>query len=199
MKRDKKIFLELRRKIFHIISISFLIFPLEIFGKESIVFLLSLMLIIFFPIVYFNIRNKLTYPFWNLLKTVERDENWKIFPARQAFSLAVGLILVGIFFNEEILKISILTTAIYDGVATIVGKLFGKHKIPFTKKSIEGTLGGIFANTFVLSFFISPFQSLIISIFAAIVEIFANSKKWYLDDNFLLPVLVAIFSALFVI
>ena len=126
--------LELLRKIFHIVSILLLLVPLKLFGKFSITILMFLMLLIFFPISYFRIKNKLTYPFWKLLEYVERQQNWETIPGKQAFSLAVGLIIVSLLFSEKELEVAIISTAIYDGVATIVGKLFGKHKIPFTKK-----------------------------------------------------------------
>ncbi len=187
---------ELLRKIFHIISIASLLIPLELFGKYSITVLMGLMLLIFFPIAFFRIKNPVTYIFWKILDYVEREENWKTLPAKQAFSLAIGLILVSLFFDEKILKIAILTTAVYDGFATIFGKLFGKHKIPFTKKSVEGTVGGIIINALVLSFIIPFYESFLVSIFAAFIELFANSKRWFLDDNFLIPVSVSLFCLL---
>ncbi len=188
--------IEILRKLFHILSISFLIVPLEIFGKTGIITLMGIMLLIFLPVSYFRIKNPLTYPFWKLLEFVEREENWKTLPGKQAFSLAVGLIIISLFFDKETVKIAILTTAVYDGFATIIGKLFGKHKIPFTKKSIEGTFGGILFNTLVLSFFIPAGKAFLVSIFASLVELFGNSKKWYLDDNILVPVFVSLFVSI---
>ncbi len=188
--------LELLRKIFHIISISLLIIPLEIFGKISIIILMGGMLLIFFPISYFRIKNRWTFLYWELLKHVERKQNWDTLPAKQAFALAFGLIISALFFDEKTLKVAILTTAIYDGFATILGKLFGRHKIPYTRKSIEGSLGGMLINTLVLSFFIPVEQSLLVSLFASFIELFANSKKIFLDDNFLIPVSVSIFFSI---
>lgn len=184
--------LELLRKIFHIVSILLLLVPLKLFGKFSITILMFLMLLIFFPISYFRIKNKLTYPFWKLLEYVERQQNWETIPGKQAFSLAVGLIIVSLLFSEKELEVAIISTAIYDGVATIVGKLFGKHKIPFTKKSVEGTLAGIIINSLFLLLILPVWKSIFISVIVALVELMAKSERWYLDDNILIPIVSAI-------
>ncbi len=156
------------------------------------VILMFLMLLIFFPISYFRIKNKLTYPFWKLLEYVERQQNWETIPGKQAFSLAVGLIIVSLLFSEKELEVAIISTAIYDGVATIVGKLSGKHKVPFTKKSVEGTLAGIIINSLFLLLILPVWKSIFISVIVASVELMAKSEKWYLDDNILIPIVSAI-------
>ena len=184
--------LELLRKIFHIVSILLLLVPLKLFGKFSVTILMFLMLLIFFPISYFRIKNKLTYPFWKLLEYVERQQNWETIPGKQAFSLAVGLIIVSLLFSEKELEVAIISTAIYDGVATIVGKLFGKHKIPFTKKSVEGTVAGIIINSLFLLLILPVWKSIFISVIVALVELMAKSERWYLDDNILIPIVSAI-------
>ncbi len=184
--------LELLRKIFHIVSILLLLVPLKLFGKFSITILMFLMLLIFFPISYFRIKNKLTYPFWKLLEYVERQQNWETIPGKQAFSLAVGLIIVSLIFSEKELEVAIISTAIYDGVATIVGKLSGKHKIPFTKKSVEGTVAGIIINSLFLLLILPIWKSIFISVIVASVELMAKSEKWYLDDNILIPIVSAV-------
>jgi len=184
--------LELLRKIFHIVSILLLLVPLKLFGKFSVTILMFLMLLIFFPISYFRIKNKLTYPFWKLLEYVERQQNWETIPGKQAFSLAVGLIIVSLLFSEKELEVAIISTAIYDGVATIIGKLSGKHKIPFTKKSVEGTVAGIIINSLFLLLILPVWKSIFISVIVALVELMAKSERWYLDDNILIPIVSAI-------
>ena len=184
---------EILRKIFHIFSILSLIIPVEIFGKYSITVLMFLMLAIFLPISYFRIKNPLTAPFWKILEYVERDFNWKTLPGRQAYALGAGLLAVSILFNTETLEIAIITTAIYDGIATIVGKLYGKHKISGLNKSYEGTISGIIVNSLSLMIFLNPVKAILISIAAAIIELSADSKKWYLDDNFIIPLGISAF------
>jgi dolichol kinase len=184
---------EILRKIFHIISVLSLLIPLKLFGKYSITFLMVIMLIIFYPVSKFKIKNKLTKPFWILLEFVERDKNFKILPARQAFALALGLIITSLIFNEKIVEISIISLAIYDGFATISGKLFGKIEL-INNRTLEGSLSGIIANTVFLSFIINPATALLISIFVAFVEMLSSSEYVLNDDNFLIPVLTGFFS-----
>jgi len=191
---------EVLRKTFHIISILLLLIPVELFGKYSIAILMAFMLLTIFPVAYFRIKNRLTAPFWKLLDFVERDYNFKTLPGRQAYSLALAILIVSLIFPEEIVKISIITIAVYDGFSTIFGLLFGKHKVSIgkfkTKKSYEGFFGGVLMNTIALSLFIPLSKAIVISFVAGIVELFSNDKKWYLDDNLTVTIFTAIFSYL---
>ncbi len=189
---------ELLRKTFHILSILALLIPLQIFGKYSLSFLMAFMLLIIFPIAYFRIKNPLTSIFWKILDFVERDYNFETLPGRQAYSLALAILIVSLLFPEKVVTISIISIAVYDGFSTIFGMLFGKHKVSIgkfkTKKSYEGFLGGILMNTIALSFVVPVYQALLISILAGIVELFSSDKKWYLDDNLTVTISVAVFS-----
>ncbi|RMD47410.1 MAG: hypothetical protein D6834_00910 [Aquificota bacterium] len=185
---------EILRKIFHIFSILFLLIPLHFFGKYFITTLMIFMLIIFYPISKYKVKNRFTFLFWKLLNYIEREKNMEILPARQAFSLAISLIFVSIFFDEKILSISIISIAVFDGIATITGKYFGKVKL-FGKKTLEGTLGGFIANSFALYIFLSDFWvSVLISIFVATVEIYSSDDDIFTDDNFTIPIATAFFS-----
>ncbi|WP_457621571.1 diacylglycerol/polyprenol kinase family protein [Persephonella sp.] len=191
MKLKKEIF----RKIFHIISILCMIIPVELFGKYSVSVIMLCMLIFIFPISYFRLRNVFTQWYWKIIDLVEREKNIEILPARQAFSLSLGLLTVSLFFSEEVLKISIVSIAVYDGFATISGILFGKHKIPGTRKSLEGVVGGFVPNFIALLFLVDPFYSFLVTAFTAVVELISSDKVWFLDDNLTIPVAVAVFSS----
>ncbi|WP_457635448.1 diacylglycerol/polyprenol kinase family protein [Persephonella sp.] len=185
--------LEIKRKIFHIFSILLLLIPLYLFGKFSVAVIMFFMVVFLFPISFFRIRNIFTLWFWKIIDLVERKENIKVLPARQAFSLAVGILITSLVFDEKILQISIISTAVYDGFATIIGLLIGKHKFPWGK-SLEGTLGGILFNTLALSMVIPVEYAFIISLFVAVVENLSRSDVWFLDDNLLIPVFTGLFS-----
>ncbi|WP_297453030.1 hypothetical protein [Persephonella sp.] len=157
---------------------------------------MAFMLVMIFPISYFKIKNKFTLWFWQIIKWVERDKNLKM-PARQAFSLAIGMLISSLIFDEKTLQISIISTAVYDGFATIFGILFGKHKFPWGK-SLEGTIGGIVFNIAALSLITSLSYALLISIFVAFVENFSRSDKWFLDDNLIIPIFTGIFVKFFI-
>ncbi|ACO03626.1 MAG TPA: hypothetical protein DEP48_06330 [Persephonella sp.] len=185
---------EIYRKVFHIVSTLSMIIPVEIFGKYSVSIIMAVMLLSLIPISYFRIRNIFTDWYWKIIDLVERERNIRIMPARQAFSLSVGLLIVSLFFSEEILKISIVSVAVYDGFATITGILFGKHKILGTKKSVEGVIGGFIPNFIALLFLLDPFNALSVTVFTAFIELLSSDRRWFLDDNLTIPLSVAFFS-----
>ena len=180
---------EIKRKIFHIFSILLLLPILYIFGKYFLAGLMLCLAGIVYLIVKLNIKIFLTKPLWFLIENLEREENLKTLPAKEAFSLAIGIAIVSLFFEEKIVAISIVSLAIYDGIASIVGTKFGKIKL-LNNRTLEGTVSGIIANTIALSFIISPLIGLIISIFVAVIENISSSK----EDNFYIPVATAFFS-----
>ena len=183
-KLDKK---ELSRKLFHIISILFLLIPLYTCGNYCLASILAFFVMVFFIISKFKIKNHLTNLYWLLLDKIERDENLKSLPAKQAFSLALSLILISLIFPREIIAISIITLAIYDGFSTIGGKLFGKTKL-INNRTLEGALIGIIANTLVLMRFIGFGNALLVSVFAALLEMFSRPDSIFTDDNFTIPI-----------
>lgn len=185
--------LEIKRKIFHIISILSLLVPLYIFGKFSVAGIMLFMIVFLFPVSFFRIKNIFTLWFWKIIDVVERKENIKVLPARQAFSLSVGILITSLIFDERILQISIISTAVYDGFATIIGLLIGKHKFPWGK-SLEGSVGGILFNTAALSMIIPVEYALTVSLFVAVVENLSRSDVWFLDDNLLVPIFTGLFS-----
>ena len=184
---------EIYRKLFHIFSILLLLIPLYLCGNTCLASILGAFLIIFFFISKFQVNNTLTKLYWALLEKIEREENLKTLPAKQAFSLAISLIIVSLLFPKEIVAVSIITLAVYDGISTIAGKLFGTHKL-INNRSIEGTLAGLIINTLVLSYFIGFWNALIVSIFAGILEMFSTSDSIFSDDNFTIPLGVALLT-----
>lgn len=180
---------EIKRKIFHILSILLLLPILYLLGKYFLAGLMLFLASIVYLIVKLNIKNPITKPLWFFIENLEREENLKTLPAKEAFSLALGMTIVSLFFEEKIVAISIVSLAIYDGIATIIGKKFGKIKL-LNNRTLEGTIAGIIVNTIALSFIVSPLIGLIISIFVAVIENISPSK----EDNFYIPVATAFFS-----
>ena len=179
--------IEIPRKIFHIIGTLFFLIPLYFFGNWAVTILCFFLLVLLIPIAYFKKINKLTGWFWFLIKNLEREENLNTLPGKQAFVLVLGILISSIVFSKEILQVCIITTAVYDGFATIIGMTAGKNKLP-TGKTIEGTIGGIIINFICLIPILGVYNSLLVSVFASVVENLSSLDKWYLDDNFLLPI-----------
>ncbi len=189
---------EIPRKLFHIASGLAVLFILEIFGKEAVIFLTAVGILVGIGIFYFRIRNVFTEVLWFFIDRMERQENLEKFPGRQAIGSLIGIFLSALIFNEQVLKIAIITYAVYDGFATIFGLLFGKHKIGFgkyrLKKSYEGFLGGVLVNTIALSFIVPFKEALIFSFVGGLSELFTSSRKLYLDDNIIVPLATGIFA-----
>lgn len=84
-----------------------------------------------------------------------------------------------IFLGREITVIAIITLAVGDCVSALIGKRFGKHKIPWSKKkSYEGTL----------SFFVS--------VFAAVTIFIHFFPDFAVIHPLILPICAAFFGAL---
>ena len=81
---------------------------------------------------------------------------------------------------------AIVALAVLDGIATIVGLRYGKHRI-FNGKSWEGTGAGIAAAFLVLLLVVPPAQALAIAVIAGLIELLAP-----VDDNLLIPPCICI-------
>ncbi len=67
-----------------------------------------------------------------------RPEEW---PGWASLTFLLGLLITMMLFGKEIAALMIIPLALGDGLATIVGTRWGKHKIPpFRVKSFEGSL-----------------------------------------------------------
>ena len=97
----------------------------------------------------------------------ERDENKIVLGP---ISLVFGIITAAILLPYEAMRVGIYALAFGDGLASLVGKMFGKTKIPFTNgKTIAGSLA-CFCAVILSTFYVS--KNLIISF---IIALFANS------------------------
>ena len=77
-----------------------------------------------------------------------------------------------------------------DALTNIVGRYFGKWKIPFNpKKHFEGTIVAIFASTFTAFFFVDFAPALLGSTAAMLVETLPlKIGKIEIDDNLVIPI-----------
>ncbi len=86
-------------------------------------------------------------------------------------TLAVGVILSLIFFSELIVYVVIVILAFADSLATIIGKFYGRIKIPYNrKKSVEGSMA-FFVTALICAVFFLPLKTaLIASFISCIIE-----------------------------
>ncbi len=187
--KKKVVYSETLRQAIHasgvlVIPLSHIIY--SNFGKEflSLFYLLMIALLV----VFSKIIKKRRY-FLDIFKIVDRKEDLEVMPAKGAINFFVGIFIVSIFFDVKTLYISIVVLSLGDSFSTVVGKKFGRHKIPYnSKKSVEGFLAFV-VFAFVGSMFFCDFKvALILSIFGAFVE----SLPIKIDDNIAIPISVAI-------
>lgn len=198
--RDKKASLkgEVERQTIHLFTGIALILLIQISGALALpvlLFLLSVYVIISFVIL----SNKLPDLLSTFLCRWGRPSKQTI-PLKGSILILCGITLSYVLFPENIVYASIAILAFGDSIATAMGVLMGRHKLPYSdKKTVEGTLSGTIAAFLAASFFVSPVQALVGSAGGMLLESIIdlqnitelNSKtffKFFLNDNFLIPV-----------
>ncbi len=112
-------------------------------------------------------------------------------------TLSLGVFLSLTLFDYRVAVIAIFALSFGDGVASLYGKILRGVKIPFTSgKTVSGSMGCFLTLIFVFySCGLSPKQSIILALFATIVEVFPTGDF----DNLLIPVAVGVFSRYFIL
>ncbi len=115
----------------------------------------------------------------------KRDENHFVLGP---VTLAVGVLLSIILFDEKIASISIYALAFGDGLASLAGRIFGKHLIPCSAgKTIEGSVTcflAILVSTYVITNDI--WLSLLIAFAGTIIEVLPIKDF----DNVIIPIVL---------
>jgi phytol kinase len=122
-----------------------------------------------------------------LIDNLERRD---ALPGRGALTFAVSSLFCVIFFETPVVVPAIITLAVLDGTATIIGYYFGRIKV-INGKTIEGSLAGMALCFLVLLPFLPAVVAVLVVFLAGMVELFSP-----LDDNLLIPVSVCIFLTL---
>ena len=127
---------EILRQIIHASGIFILV--LGIFLKPDMLIILCMIIVIFIEIM-FKLDQYHHVPIFSTIfsKCKRRDDE------RGFLYFFIGIILTLYFFgfNMAIANSAILMLLIGDSASTIIGKKFGRHKLPFNiSKSVEGSL-----------------------------------------------------------
>lgn len=118
------------------------------------------------------------------LSTLERDYEKRGGYVGLTYGV-LGVTLSYFLFNDYVLY-GVISLATIDSVATLMGGLKGTHRLPFTSKTVEGSISGSLAFlTALILIGVSPLDSLILSAVAMVVEAYA------VEDNLLLPLFVS--------
>jgi len=138
--------------------------------------------------ISYMMRHGLDFPVFSLaVELFERDYE-KHYPGKGAILFFLGsivLIYLALFVlkSEAIIAPALVPVVFGDGIATIAGVKWGKHKITH-RKSAEGTAAGFIATAIVLGAFFLPSWGKILAVSASamLVELLP------LDDNLTIPI-----------
>ena len=99
---------------------------------------------------------------------------------------ALGISLTLLLFPAPASGAAISAFAVGYSTASIFGRMFGKHTLPFNKgKTFEGSFSGFFFAFLAAAFFISPFMALVTAAVAMVIE----SLPLPLSDNLVVPLI----------
>lgn len=123
------------------------------------------------------------------------DRRSEPFAGRGAFMVVLGAFLTVLLFPAQAVA-ALLVLAIADSASTIIGTKWGAHSTPWSaKKSWEGVAAFFVCSSLVLVFF-SPWW-LLIAALGAFAEAVDYSSFSFLDDNLVVPLVVASALVLF--
>lgn len=180
---------ELKRQLIHASGVLTIII-LQIFGKTSaaIIFFLAFM---FFTIWAQLRKSKINLgPLTSIeeyimihLKTYERTSEY----FKGAIMFSLGILLATVLFPLNIAAACIAVLAISDSVSTLIGKTWGRHKLPINKKkSWEGSIA-FFITAFAILWLFDPTKAIYIAPLVTLVEMLPR-----FDDNLTIPLAVGI-------
>jgi dolichol kinase len=114
------------------------------------------------------------------------------FPLSGAVFFFLGTFCAFLLYSPIHAAAAVAVLALGDSVSTVVGKFWGKHKLPINKsKSWEGSLAFFAASLFALLLFVQPEKAILVAGLTAAVEMLPR-----LDDNFTVPIAAGLFLTL---
>lgn len=182
--------LELRRKLFHIFA-GIIIAIIVLSCNKRI----SIPLIILFILILFLVKSLHKFILFKIIiNTLERPKDIKqkkIFKGAIAFCF--GSLIALVLFTSKLAAIGIFVLAIGDGLSTLIGYYYGKHKL-YKEKTYEGTLAFLIPSFLILIYFTNIFLAIITSIILTLFELISPIKirKIKINDNLIIPTLTAL-------
>lgn len=190
---------EVKRQLFHLL-LGLLLVLLIYF---DIVTDLILFAIVALGLVlsYISRESKVPVFHW-FLQHFERPAELKKYPGKGTLFYFLGITLTVMIFEKSIALTALMIFALGDSISHIVGRHFGRIKIPYSKhKLVEGSIAGwFFAALGAMVFVKWPVALIGAAIAMAIESIEMRFGGIRFDDNLVMPVITAIvISALLVL
>jgi len=104
-------------------------------------------------------------------------------------SLTVGILLCLLFFEPNVYIPAILIVCVSDSLSGLVGKRFGRIKLPVYQRTLEGSLAFFISAFLILYFFLPVHKAIIAAFLTTLIELFSP----YDLDNLLVPTGTALF------
>jgi|WetSurMetagenome_2_1015567.scaffolds.fasta_scaffold241041_2 dolichol kinase len=174
---------EILRQLIHASGIFILI--LGIFLKPEILILLCVIMVIFVEMLFVLDKTHHIPFFSKILSVCKRTDDEKGF---LYFFIGIIATLYIFSFNMAIANSAILLLLIGDSASTLVGRRWGKHKLPFNKfKSYEGSLAFLLVG-FLCSMILLP---ILPAFFGALIGAITEAYS-PIDDNIPIPIISAL-------
>lgn len=180
--------LELRRQIAHLLIGMLIVFLMELKLMTPNILIITLLVGAIISIIY---RYRPIPLIHEILLAFERPKDIATFPGRGPFFLILGSLLAMLLFPIDIAKGAITVLAVGDSISHLVGRYFGKTKVPFSEnKMLEGTVVAIVLSTFTALLFVDFPKAFLASLITISVEsVYPEKISRYLDDNLVIPLL----------
>ncbi|MCE5214123.1 MAG: SEC59/DGK1/VTE5 family protein [Methanobacterium sp.] len=178
---------ELLRQLIHASGVFIVV--LSYFLKPDALIIISIAVLVFVEIL-FQIDKKFNIFFFSFIFrrcARQNDERGFIY-----FFIGIILTLIIFQFNMSIANAAILILLFGDSASTIIGRKWGKHKIPFQKeKTVEGSLA-FFLVGLVVALTQVPFLPAFLGVISgALTEAYSP-----IDDNIPIPLICALIMSL---
>ncbi len=169
---------ETERQIFHLVLGILLASIILLLGKFYSLALFGTLIVLGIFISELLNKGIRVQPFYCFVKRLERE---KVRPGQGTLTLVLGPFIALVFFEPNIVFLSVLILAFADSFSTIVGKGIGVIRI-YNGKTLEGFVGGFLASLFVVIPYLNMPAALASCLVASLTELLSP-----VDDNIVIP------------
>lgn len=187
--------LELRRQIAHLVIGVIIVFLIELKLLTPSLLLVALIIGFILSLTY----KKHPIPIIHeLLQLFERPKDIATFPGRGFIFLILGAYLSLLIFPLSVAKGAIMILAVGDSISHLVGRYFGRTKVPFSSnKMLEGTIVAIVFSTLGALLFVDFSKAFLASLITISLEaVYPEKIARYLDDNIAVPLMAGVIMLL---
>ena len=169
---------ETERQVVHLVLGTLLASVILLLGKFYSLVLLGTLIVAGIFISELLHKGIRVEPFHWFVRRMERE---KVRPGQGTLTFVLGPFIALVFFEPNIVFLSVLILAFADSFSTIVGKGIGTIKV-YNGKTLEGFLGGFLASLFVVLPYLNAYVAVTVCLVASLTELLSP-----VDDNIVIP------------